>query len=584
MYWDFTTLQRERRGAGRAGTGSGFGQSRLALILAASLAGCVGTVGDSDLSSETGTPGPTGEPGSPGEPGSSPPPVTNVPPPMPTSCKSDQIGMSPLRRLTRLEYDNSVRDLLGVDLNLAKDFSEDEMAGPFPGNYFTPISESQYTQYASAAASAAVKTVERLGQLLPCATNVQASSESACVTQFIRQFGRRAFRRPLDDGDVRRYEELFKVGRSNGDFTSGVGLVVQGMLESPHFIYHVEGPGPLTQHQLAARLSYFLWNAPPDSKLSNLADQGALRTPEALREEAKRMLADPRAQETIDDFHMRWLALEDLETLNKDSVKYPEFEAIHPLMREELKRFTSHVINEGDGKLETLLTAPFTIANGPLAKLYGKTGGGGNDWQKVDLDPSQRAGILTQSAFLATHGHEGSAPIFRGIAVREQLLCVALPPPPPGADANLPEPSPTKTTRDRMEMHRTNPECASCHSLMDVLGYGFESFDDIGRHRTTENGIRVDDSGELIGTDSDGKFKGPIELARKLAGSPQVQQCVTKQWFRYALGRIETDLDSCTLESVYERFKKSDLRLPDLLMALVESDGFRIRRAEESSK
>ena len=132
-----------------------------------------------------------------------------------------------------------------------------------------------------------------------------------------------------------------------------------------------------------------------------------------------------------------------------------------------------------------------------------------------------------------------------------------------------------------MAQHRQNPECASCHNLMDVLGYGFESFDDIGRYRTTENGMRIDDSGEFVGTDIDGAFKGPVELGRRLAASPQVQKCVTKQWFRYALGRVETDLDQCSLDAVYQRFQKSDFRLPELLMALVESDAFRIRRGEE---
>jgi hypothetical protein len=204
------------------------------------------------------------------------------------------------------------------------------------------------------------------------------------------------------------------------------------------------------------------------------------------------------------------------------------------------------------------------------------------DWQKVDLDPTQRSGLLTQSAFLATHGHEGSAPIFRGIAVREQLICVDLPPPPPGADNMFPPPSPTKTTRERLVMHRVNPECASCHDLMDSLGYGFESFDDIGRYRTTENGVPIDDTGKILGTDdADGPFKGPVELGRRLAKSKQVQQCLTTQWFRYALGRAETPLDKCTMDLVFKRFQDSDFRIPDLLLALVESDGFRVLRTEE---
>jgi hypothetical protein len=537
-------------------------------MVAASLAGCVGSIDTGGSTKGGGKNGPGGEPD----------PTTGVT--GPSACKSDQIGLSPLRRLTRIEYDNSIKDLLGVDLGLSAHFSEDEFAGSFPGNYFTPISESQYSQYASAAASAAFKTVERLTQLLPCAA---AGGDDACATQFIRQFGRRAYRRPLADDEVSRYEALFKMGKSNGDFATGITLVTEGMLESPNFLYLVEGPGALTQHQLAARLSYFLWNAPPDAKLATLADKGGLGTPEALRAEAQRMLSDPRAQEMFDDFHLRWLGLTKLEILVKDEAKFPDFAALHPLMREELTRFTGYVMSQGDGKLETLLTAPFTFANPALAKLYDAKASG--DWQKVDLDPGKRAGVLTQSAFLATHGHEGSAPIFRGVAVREQLLCMELPPPPPGADALFPPPSPTKTTRERLQMHRVAPDCASCHELMDALGYGFESFDDIGRYRTTENGVAIDDSGTIVGTDdADGPFKGPVELGRRLAKSKTVQQCVATQWFRYAMGRSETKLDQCTLDNVFQKFKASEFRLPDLLLALVESDGFRIRRAEETSK
>jgi hypothetical protein len=574
-----STLRRVSRAAGNEIGTAGRGPVGVAFVLAISLAGCVGEI-DTGKPSEGGSS--SVKPPSSGGGGGGNPGPTEVA--GPSACKEDQIGFSPLRRLTRTEYDNSIKDLLGVDLGLSQHFSEDEFAGSFPGNYFTPISESQYGQYASAAASAAFKTIERINQLLPCAAGLQTAGEASCATQFIRQFGRRAYRRPLADDEVARYEALFKMGRTSGDFATGITLVTEGMLESPHFLYLVEGPGPLTQHQLAARLSYFLWNAPPDAKLSTLADTGGLRTPEALRTEAKRMLGDPRAQEMIDDFHLRWLGLTKLEILQKDEMKFPEFAALHPLMREELTRFTGYVMGQqGDGKLETLLTAPFTFANSALAKLYdAKTTG---DWQKVDLDPGKRAGVLTQSAFLATHGHEGSAPIFRGVAVREQLLCMELPPPPPGADALFPPPSPTKTTRERLQMHRVNPECASCHDMMDTLGYAFESFDDIGRYRTTENGVNIDDTGAIVGSDdADGPFKGPVELGKRLAKSKHVQQCVTTQWFRYAMGRNETGLDKCTMDMVFKRFKDSEFRVPELLLALVESDGFRIRRAEENGK
>jgi hypothetical protein len=591
MYRDFLTLRRGLRAEENRAGAAGSIQRRAARFLGISalcLAGCVGSIGqgnDPDNGSPSNPTGPgSGDPnnnGNPGNPGTNPP-VNNVPPPVASTCKADQIGLSPLRRLTQVEYDNTVKDLLGVDLGLAQQFNADETAGPFPSNYFTPVSESSYGQYASAASTIAGKAVEKLPTLLPCAATVQPAAEAGCANTFIKQFGRRTYRRPLDSEEVGRYEALFRQGRDGGTFATGISLVVEAMLESPHFLYLVEGPGPLTQHQLATRLSYFLWKGPPDTKLATLADTGGLRTPESLSAEAKRMLADPRAQAMIDDFHMHWLALDDLVTgLDKDPEKYPDFAAVEPLLREELKRFTNHVFAQGDGKLETLLTANFTFANPALAKLYGaKTTG--TDWQQVTLDGTQRAGFLSQSAFLATHGHETSAPIFRGIAIREQMFCVDLPPPPPGADALLPPAMPSQTTRQRLQLHRASPECASCHSLMDVLGYGFESFDDIGRYRTTENGVPIDDSGEFVGTDVDGAFKGPIELAQRMAQSKQVQQCVSKQWFRYALGRMETELDSCALDAVYEKFQKGQFRMPDLLLALVESDAFRIRRAEES--
>jgi hypothetical protein len=571
MHLDSTLRRVSRAGNSETGT-TGPGLTGIVFVLAASVVGCVGSI-DTGKSAGGRGPGEPPPPGSSGAGGSTG--ITG-----PSACKADQIGVSPMRRLTRTQYDNTIKDLLGVDLQLSDDFSEDELAGVFAGNYFTPISESQYTQYATAASHAAAKAVERLPQLLPCA----AAADDACATQFIRQFGRRAYRRPLTDEEVGRFQALFKTGKTDGGFTTGITLVTEAMFESPNFLYLVEGPGPLTQHQLAARLSYFLWNAPPDAKLSGLADVGALRTPEDLRAEAKRLLTDPRAQTMMDDFHLRWLNLRNLDILQKDATKFPDFETWHPLMREEITRFTSYVMGpQGDGKLETLLTAPFTFANAELGKLYDAKVTG--DWQKVDLDPTKRGGILTQSAFLATHGHEGSAPIFRGIAVREQLFCVDLPPPPPNADALFPPPSMTKTTRERLQMHRAAPQCASCHEMMDTLGYAFESFDDIGRYRTTENGVAIDDSAKIVGTaEDDGEFKGPIELGKRLAKSKAVQQCVATQWFRYAMGRSETPLDQCTIDHVFTKFKDSDFRIPDLLLALVESDGFRVRRPEEGSK
>jgi len=192
------------------------------------------------------------------------------------------------------------------------------------------------------------------------------------------------------------------------------------------------------------------------------------------------------------------------------------------------------------------------------------------------LDPKQRGGLFTQASFLSAHGsYDGSSPIRRGLAIRERIFCAPMPVPPPGADATFPAATPSQTTRQRFDKHRTDPTCASCHSLMDKIGYGYETYDGIGRYRTTENGAMVDDSGELLATDIDSTFKGAQELSRKLLGSEEVQTCVTTQWFRYAFGRVDGDEDKCTLDALGKAFTSGGLKTTDLLTTIVESDAFR---------
>jgi hypothetical protein len=529
---------------------------------------CTGTIGDG----AAGNAGSTNR----GDNGGPPMVATDAP----SVCKADQVGASPLHRLTQLEYDNTVRDLVGEDLKLAKAFAYDERAGEFTANYFNPISEMEFAQYATAAEAVAEKAVSTMSRLVPC----DPAGDAACSTKFIRQFGRRAYRRPLTDVEATTFQKLFDTGRSGADFANGVRLVVQAMLQSPKFIYLDEGPGPLTQHQMAARLSYFLWNAPPDAPLAAAADAGQLGTLSGLRDHAKRLLADPRALDMVTNFHTQWLGLEELPTETKDDKVYPEFDRLKLAMIEETNRFLVDVFKNDGGRLETLITAPYTFVNGPLAALYGVKGPtSATDWQKVTLDPKQRAGLFTQPGFLAEHGSfDASSPIRRGLAIRERILCAPMPVPPPGADAKFPAPIPTATTRERFDRHRTDPTCASCHEMMDKLGYAYESYDGVGRFRTTENGVTVDNSGEVIGTDVDGPFKGAIELSQRLLSSKQVQECVATQWFRYAMGRLETKQDTCVLDNLKKRFTgMSNLRVDDLLEAIVESDAFRTYRAVE---
>ena len=544
-------------------------------------AGCTGAIGEGQPSgrSDRGKSGGGGPAGS----GSGGPGVT--PGSTSDTCSLDGLAISPLRRLTRIEYDNSVRALLGQDVDVSRGFSPDERAGAFPGNYHTPISEMQFTQYASAASALAAQALDDLSTLLPCDP---AADEAGCAESFIRDFGARAFRRPLEDAEVASYRQLFELGK-NGDgtiagagFENGIKVVIEALLQSPHFLYLIEGPGPLTQHQLAARLSYFLWKSPPDATLATAADEGRLASGETLVAEARRLLNDERALSVLADFHTHWLSLESVVDLEKSEEIYPGFEEVKGALTEETRRFVGDVLTQGDGRLDTLLTASFTYANGPLRALYGVQGGGdGVGWQRIELDPAQRSGLLTQASFLASHGEEGAAPIHRAAAIREQFLCAELPPPPPGADQNLPPPAPTTTTRERLDRHRQDPSCGACHRLLDPLGFAFEAYDGIGRYRQTEGGKPVDDSGELIGTDVDGPFVGARELNEKLLGSRDVHRCLVLQWFRYAFGRLEEKADTCVLDALVDRFAETNHDISDLVLAIVESTAFRTHRGEE---
>jgi hypothetical protein len=292
-------------------------------------------------------------------------------------------------------------------------------------------------------------------------------------------------------------------------------------------------------------------------------------------EQAKRMLADPRATQMVTNFAGQWLQLRELAEADKDTEVYPSFKDEHlDLFRQEAESFVAEVW-KGGGRLDSLLTAPYSMVNAELATLYGVRGVTGPELRKVDLDPTQRAGVLTQLGLLAAKaGPDQSSPIFRGVFVREQMFCQPLPPPPPEANAEPPLLDAKMTTKERFAAHRANPSCASCHNLIDSVGFGLENYDGLGQWRTMENGKPVDASGELIGTDIDGKFTGAVELAKRLASSKAVNSCMTTHMFRFSFGRENTDADRCTVETLGRVFGESQGSLRDTLMALVQTDAF----------
>ena len=340
----------------------------------------------------------------------------------------------------------------------------------------------------------------------------------------------------------------------------------------------------LDDWETASRLSYLLWGSMPDDELFAAAASGKLRTPVELEAQARRMLEDPRAREAVRTFHEQWLGLGHLEAVSKDPIAYPNFyPGLIPLWREETAAFVENVIFDGAGDVDSLLAADYTMMNAELAEFYGVTSPDaptGTEFVKVKVDPSERAGVLTQGSLLASHAKgDRSSPVLRGKFVREQLLCELLPLPPNDLVITPPPLDSTKTTREQFEEIGANPDCAGCHLMMNPIGFGFENFDAVGLYREEQNGKTIDASGEVVGNDEvGGEFNGVAELAERLAGSEDVRSCVAAQWFRFGYGRGDTEADICSMDNLQETFAASGGNIKELLVALTQTDAFRYRR------
>jgi len=502
------------------------------------------------------------------------------------ACQEPAVGPAVVRRMTRLEYNNAVRDLLKDTTRPADAFPAEEVEYGFNNNAAAlTVTELLAEQYMSAAEALAATAVQDLPGLVGCDPLVVG--ELVCAQQFIKEFGRRAFRRAVAPDEQARLEVVFDSGAADG-FASGIELTLQAILQSPHFLYRVEkgevdeslppGLRRVTDLELAARLSFYLWKSVPDEPLLAAAEAGTLREPAVLRAQAERLLADPRGRAGMVDFVAQWLDIESLDGAAKDPATYPEFtDEIRGLMRQEAAQFVEYALFEDDGTLRTLLTAPYTFLNATLADYYMLPGSAGPDFIKVDLPADHpRRGMLTLGGLLTTLGKfESTAPVQRGKFVRQQLMCTIILPP-PDVEFMPPEIDPNATTREKYKEHSVNPACAGCHVYMDPIGFGFEHFDGAGRYRAVENGFPIDASGEVIQGDGplDGKFDGVAELAGKLAGSGIVRECLVRQQFRHTFGREPVEADWCTLDRLELAFAGGSF--PALMLAFIETDAFRL--------
>jgi hypothetical protein len=520
----------------------------------------------------------------------------SLPPSGPVAPVAESAGTLPLLRLTHREYSNTMAELLGDTTKPGSTFEPDM---PGASGYQAPGTVPTETArgYMAAAETLAATAITSRKLAIPCTAPADAAAETTCVTSLVKDFGAKAYRRALVQGEVDDLVKLFQKAKTLGyDFQDAVTHTVEAMLQSPNLLYHWElGDTPptrdpenaalvaLTADQLASRLAYFLWESPPDAALQMAAQAGQLATADGLKAQATRLLADDnRARRALFNFHSQWLHVDNLEDLVPGT-------DLGLQLGQELEAFVASVFVAGDGTLKSLLTAPYTFANASTAPEYGLSANG-SGFAQVQLDPNQRLGVLMQVPFLRTNGK--APPVRRGLVVYKQLLCGDVPAPP----GNIPDPEPdgpSTTTRERFAKHAEQACAKGCHALFDPWGFAFENFDPLGHYRTQENGKTVDASGELqagavVGGTTPKQavvpFKNGLELVNALAANDEVSWCTSRHWSRYMLGRPEGDADVGALTNAYvaaayaaDRTAKRSFSVKDFLVSIVGTKAFRFR-------
>ncbi|HCK33758.1 MAG TPA: hypothetical protein DHW20_01180 [Gemmatimonadetes bacterium] len=420
------------------------------------------------------------------------------------------------------------------------------------------------------------------------------SEELACAREIVSRLGSEAYRRPLSGNDISGLMNFYSAGSARGGFEGGVRRALEAILASPHFVFRFErepenkDPGEiyrLSDVDLASRLSFFLWGMPPDAELLEIAVGGKLSDKELARQ-SQRMLADPRSEALGTRFAGLWLRLQDLYKVRPDPNFYPNFdENLADAMRRETELFFYNLVREDKSFLE-LFSADYTFVNERLARHYGIPGVSGNHFRQVDYLEDQRRGLLGQGSVLVlTSMANRTSPVLRGKWVMEVLLGTPPPPPPPGVP-DLDETGTVSdgkflTTRERMELHRENPACSSCHSLMDPIGLALDNYDVTGRWRLRENGNPIDTRGDFY----DGTpVSDPVELIDALLKRPiPLVRNFTENLMAFALGRRVEHYDQPTVREISKNAEKDGYRLSSFIMGIIQSDAFQMKRAALAS-
>ncbi|HVY30180.1 MAG TPA: DUF1588 domain-containing protein [Polyangiaceae bacterium] len=505
-----------------------------------------------------------------------------------------------IRRLTRLELENTLADLLGgATRELAAQLESDTFAIGYSTGDERGVSSNYVDSLKSVVEGAAANLANASElQAVDAACNADEESAKACARTFLETFGARALRRPLAPAELDGLLVVYTAGSATvaaGDrraaLMAGLTYAVRALLQSSDFIFRTElgAPGAsgasvmLTPYEVAAALSYALTASPPDVELTQQAASGALTTPAQLSAQGRRLLeAYPeRFARQAERFVREWLSIDlGSPAWKKDAKLYPQ---ANPTFNAALDRETELFLRDWakTPSLSALLTSSKSFVSRDNAPVYGLTATSA-EFIPTALDASQRAGVLTLPSYLGSRAHtDSSSPVLRGIAVLKKFLCLE-PPPVPAMVPPLPpaDQSGAKTTRERFALHTSIAFCSSCHRAFDPMGYAFEHYDAIGQYREQENGQLVDSSGALVGTArSDAPVADAVALSSLLSTTPEVHSCFVRQTYRFTIGRKETDADACALSSYAQLFEDKELDVRELMLALVTDESALSRAA-----
>ncbi len=522
-----------------------------------------------------------------------PPPVPPGPPDPPSNGTCEGPRPTPLRLLTRTEYNNTVRDLLGDTTRPANAFPLEPIALSFDNNAdILQANADLVAAHLEAAETLAATAVAQKKSLLVGTCTAQTTT---CSTSFIKQFGRRVFRRELNTEELTTFQNLFEAVKTSQNYDTALEWTTAAMLQSPQFLYRAElgevsaaanATMPLSADELASKMSYFIWASAPDTILLDAVAAGELTTEKQLLAQAERLLADPRATAGFSNIVNQLLRTDDIGKLEKDVNMYPAFT---PAQAKALQQSLELFLTDPTGTRESvtmasLFTSNTLYVNRDMA-AWAPAGMSLTDaLVPVTLPESERMGLLSQPGLMARlAGPYQSSPIRRGIFVLDKLMCQ--PPSPPPANANIVPPilQPGLTTRERFAQHSADPACASCHTVIDPIGFGFERYDAIGKTRDTEVGKPIDTTGQVKYAREkaiDGPFATLPELSRRLSTSRQVHDCFASNFMRYALGRADTTNDACSVLDAQNSFFQSGGSFKALQLAIVKSASFRSRAVE----